>query len=131
MAVGKNGLITALDIGSTKVCCFIARPDGVGGMRVIGIGHQIARGMRAGAVVDMDAAEEAVRGAVDAAERMAKERVDSVLLSFSGGRPASRGCAGRASWPALRSSLRGARQCRPRGARASRRCPRTPTGSSR
>ena len=90
MAVGKNGLITALDIGSTKVCCFIARPDGVGGMRVIGIGHQIARGMRAGAVVDMDAAEEAVRGAVDAAERMAKERVDSVLLSFSGGRPASR-----------------------------------------
>jgi len=38
----------------------------------------------------MDAAEEAVRGAVDAAERMAKERVDRVLLSFSGGRPASR-----------------------------------------
>ena len=88
--LGKNGLITALDIGSTKVCCFIARADGSGGVRVIGIGHQIARGMRAGTVVDMDAAEEAVRGAVVAAERMANERVDSVLLSFSGGQPASR-----------------------------------------
>ena len=61
MAVGKNGLVTALDVGSTKVCCFIARPDGSGGMRVIGIGHQIAKGMRAGTVVDIDAAEEAVR----------------------------------------------------------------------
>ena len=50
MAVGKNGLVTALDVGSTKVCCFIARPDGSGGMRVIGIGHQIAKGMRAGTV---------------------------------------------------------------------------------
>ena len=30
MAVGKNGLVTALDVGSTKVCCFIARPDGSG-----------------------------------------------------------------------------------------------------
>ena len=90
MAVGKNGLVTALDVGSTKVCCFIARPDGSGGMRVIGIGHQIAKGMRAGTVVDIDAAEEAVRGAVDQAERMAKERVEQVLLSFSGGRPVSR-----------------------------------------
>ena len=90
MAVGKNGLVTALDVGSTKVCCFIARPDGSGGMRVIGIGHQIAKGMRAGTVVDIDAAEEAVRGAVDQAERMAKEIVEQVLLSFSGGRPVSR-----------------------------------------
>ena len=56
MAVGKNGLVTALDVGSTKVCCFIARPDGSGGMRVIGIGHQNAKGMRAGTVVDIDAA---------------------------------------------------------------------------
>ncbi len=90
MAGRKNGPIAALDIGSTKVCCFIARPDGSGGRRVIGIGHQVANGMRAGTVVDMEAAEEAVRGAVDQAERMAKERIERVIVSFSGGRPASR-----------------------------------------
>ncbi|MBT5194630.1 MAG: cell division protein FtsA, partial [Rhodospirillaceae bacterium] len=94
MALGRNGLVTALDIGSTKVCCFIGRPENTGGrgggMRVIGIGHQVAMGMRAGTVVDIDAAEEAVRGAVDQAERMAKEQVQQVLLSFSGGRPVSR-----------------------------------------
>jgi len=89
MAAGRNGLVTALDIGSTKVCCFIARPNGSSGMRVIGIGHQIANGMRAGTVVDMETAEEAVRGAVDQAERMAKERVEQVFLSFSGGHPVS------------------------------------------
>ncbi|MDP6342103.1 MAG: cell division protein FtsA [Alphaproteobacteria bacterium] len=90
MAVGRNGLITALDIGSTKIVCFIARPDGAGGARVIGIGHQVSKGMRAGTVVDMEAAEEAVRAAVDAAERMAKETVYEVIVGFSGGRPASR-----------------------------------------
>jgi cell division protein FtsA len=82
-------VVAALDIGSSKVCCFVARPDGHGGARVIGIGHQVSRGLRAGAVVDMEAAEESVRAAVDAAERMAGETVKSVYVNLSGGRPAS------------------------------------------
>ena len=82
-------VIAALDIGSSKVCCFVARPDGHGGARVIGIGHQVSRGLRAGAVVDMEAAEESVRAAVDAAERMAGETVKSVYVNLSGGKPGS------------------------------------------
>ncbi len=53
MAQTKNGLIAALDIGSTKVCCFIARADEEGNLRIIGIGHQVSDGVRAGAIVDM------------------------------------------------------------------------------
>ncbi len=86
----KNGLVVALDIGSTKVSCFIARPDGAGGARVVGIGHQAASGLRNGAVVDLDAAEESIRTAVDAAERMAGETVRSVIVNLSGGYPWSR-----------------------------------------
>src|SRR5580700_4413043 len=88
MAVGRHGFIAGLDVGTTKVCCFVARVDGTG-MRVVGIGHQISKGMRSGVVIDMEAAEESIRAAVDAAERMADETIREVYVSFSGGQPAS------------------------------------------
>ena len=47
----RNGLIAALDIGSTKVCCVIAALQDDGSPRIAGIGHQLSRGMRGGAVV--------------------------------------------------------------------------------
>jgi cell division protein FtsA len=87
----RNGLIAALDIGSGKVCCLIARKDGVDGRpRVIGIGQQVSRGVKNGAVVDMEAAERAILAAVHAAEEMAGETIEQVVLALSGGYPASR-----------------------------------------
>jgi cell division protein FtsA len=88
MAAGRHGLIAGLDVGTTKVVCFIARLDGQV-MRVVGIGHQVSRGMRAGAVVDMEGVEQSVRAAVDAAERMAETTIEEVYVSISGGQPHS------------------------------------------
>lgn len=85
----RNGLIAALDVGTTKVCCFIARAQDGDDPRVIGIGHQLSRGLRCGAVVDMDEAETSIRAAVDAAEQMAGERVSGVVVNLSGGQPQS------------------------------------------
>ena len=89
MAVGRSQVLAALDVGTTKVCCFIARADAEGHLRVIGIGHQLSRGMRTGAVVDMDATEASIRTAVDAAERMAGETVREVYVALGGARPQS------------------------------------------
>jgi len=89
MAGTRNGLIVALDVGSTKVCCFVARSDGAGGLRVVGIGHQVSHGLKAGTVLDLEAAEGCIRAAVDAAERMARDTVERVVLSLAGGRPSS------------------------------------------
>ncbi|SLN37352.1 cell division protein FtsA [Oceanibacterium hippocampi] len=88
VAVGRNGPLAALDIGTTKVCCFVARQD-AGALRVTGIGHQVSHGLRAGAITDMEAAEESIRAAVDAAERMAGETIREVVVSLSGGQPVS------------------------------------------
>ena len=85
----RNGLIAALDVGSTKVCCFLARVQDDGVPRIVGIGHQVARGMRAGAVVDLEELEHSIRAAVDAAEDMANERVRAVVVNLSGGAPGS------------------------------------------
>src|SRR5215468_9823898 len=85
----RSDLIAALDVGSTKIACFVAKADG-GTPRVVGIGHQVSRGMRNGSLVDMDAAEAAILTAVTAAERMAGEALRDVVVNVSAGQPVSR-----------------------------------------
>ena len=86
----RSGIVCALDIGTSKVACLIARlkprkPDDVFRRRshsieVLGIGHTQARGVKAGMVVDIGEAEDVLRHALDAAERMAGVHIDSVIL---------------------------------------------------
>ena len=95
----RSALVAALDVGTSKVACLIARlkpqaPQDVLRRRshtveVIGFGHTVARGMKAGAVVDLGEAEQAFRQALDLAERAAKMQLESVVVSLSGGKPAS------------------------------------------
>ena len=98
----RNPIVSVLDIGSNKVCCLIARlkPFGADDNRaelagrthaieVLGIGHQRSRGIKSGVVVNMDAAEHAIRTAVDTAERMAGVTVGSLIVSLSAGRISS------------------------------------------
>ena len=92
----RTALIAALDIGTSKVACLIARlkpcppRDALRGrshaIELIGISHIQSLGVKAGAVVDLAQCEQSVRQAVAVAERMAKVRVESVLLSVSAGR---------------------------------------------
>jgi cell division protein FtsA len=95
----RSALVAALDVGSSKVACLIARlrphpPQQVltrrsHSVEVVGFGHTAARGMKAGGVVNLAQAEETIRQAVDTAERMAKVEIESVVLSVSAGRLAS------------------------------------------
>lgn len=91
---GRHGLIAALDVGSSKVTCLIARAEIERGgarakLRILGIGHQVSQGVKGGAIVDMAAAEQSLRLAVDAAERMADVTVEEIDLSLSTGQPRS------------------------------------------
>ena len=89
MAVARDKLVAALDVGTSKVCCFIARVGDGGALRIVGIGHQLSRGIKGGAVVDMEETEVSIRAAVDAAERMAGVPVEQVFVNLSAGDPAS------------------------------------------
>ncbi len=86
----RGGLIAALDIGTTKVCCFIGRQESGGNLKIVGIGHQVSRGLRGGAIIDMDAVESSVRATVEAAEHMAGENIRDVVVNIAGGKPQSR-----------------------------------------
>ncbi len=89
MTKARTGLIAALDVGTTKVTCFIAQAGAEGGVRVVGVGHHAATGMRGGAIVDMEAAEASILTAVGAAEQMSGERLRGVVVNLSGGQPLS------------------------------------------
>lgn len=92
----RTAVIAALDIGTSKIACLIGRlkplaEDSVlrgrsHTIELIGFGQTRARGMKAGTVVDMNKAEEAIRLAVAAAEQSAKVEIGSVVLAISGGR---------------------------------------------
>jgi len=92
----RSGIVTVLDVGSSKICCIIARllpceenralRHRTHRIKVIGIGHQKSQGVKSGVIVDLDRAEQAMRLAVDAAERMAGLTVDSLIVNLSAGR---------------------------------------------
>jgi cell division protein FtsA len=81
----RNGahLITALDIGSSKVCCAIARLQSDGSAHLLGLGQHVSRGLKAGAIIDMQSLEYAIRSAVHGAEEMARETVSHVYVSIA------------------------------------------------
>ncbi len=95
----RSATLSVLDIGTSKIVCIVAelkpmqQSDMLKGRthiaRVLGIGHHRSQGLKGGAVVDLEAAEQAIRQAVDAAERMAKVEVKSVIVNLTGGRAGS------------------------------------------
>ncbi len=99
LATRKSQIYCVIDVGTSKIACLIARlmpveaPGSLRGRthscRILGIGHQRSRGLKGGAIVDMDAAESDIRMAVDAAERMARIHIDRAIVNISGGRPGS------------------------------------------
>ena len=80
-----EGLITALDIGSSKVSALIAQKGDGGELMVLGTGQRESRGVQRGYIADMHATEIAVREAVEQAERIAGTNIEDVWVSFSAG----------------------------------------------
>ena len=86
----KSGsIIAAIDIGSAKVTCFIAKVKKDDTIDVIGIGHHASAGVKSGTIVDLKAAETAIGHAIQAAENMARakmlgQQLTSVYVNLPG-----------------------------------------------
>lgn len=80
----RNKIIAGLDIGSSKVACFIAELDEFYNPHVLGYGQHQSAGLKRGMIVDMDRTETAIREAVHAAEDMAGVEISGVIVSLGG-----------------------------------------------
>ncbi len=77
-------IISALDVGSSKICAVIASVEDEGTPQVIGVASQPSVGIKKGVIVNIDDAINCIASTLEAAERMAGITVPSVYLSVSG-----------------------------------------------
>lgn len=80
----KGGLIAGLDIGTTRIKVVVGQVT-ADGIDVEGVGDHASNGLRKGVIVNVEATVEAIRHAVEEAERMAGCDILSVYASIAGG----------------------------------------------
>src|SRR6201995_2543729 len=84
----RTGLVSALDVGTSKVACVIGRAE-QGTLKVLGSALRESAGLKAGTVTSLELAEESIRDCVAAAENHADARIQNVLISVNCGAPVS------------------------------------------
>ncbi|MEZ5826041.1 MAG: cell division protein FtsA [Geminicoccaceae bacterium] len=84
--LGPRALV---DVGSSKLCCYIVQPHFGSGFELVGRGYQAAEGFRAGNVIDIDDAARAVGAVLHEAERAAGVELREIAIAWSGGAPRS------------------------------------------
>jgi cell division protein FtsA len=77
-------IVSALDVGSSKICAVIASIEDDGAPSVIGVASQPSECIKKGVVVNIDDAINSIAATLEAAERMAGITVPSVYISVSG-----------------------------------------------
>ncbi|MBI2857927.1 MAG: cell division protein FtsA [Chloroflexi bacterium] len=80
----KGTVITAIDVGTTKVCTIIAEAVDGNTLRVAGVGITPSSGMHKGLVVSIEEAKESIRESVRRAEHASRHKVESAYIGVTG-----------------------------------------------
>lgn len=82
--IEKQKKITAIDVGTTKICVLVATPIDDTLFEIIGIGKSVSQGLEKGVVVDVAKTIASIREAVKEAELMAGCAIESAAVGVSG-----------------------------------------------
>jgi cell division protein FtsA len=85
MAAKFEKIVSALDIGTSKVCALIVGVAEDGALTVLGSGQRESKGVIRSCISDIQLAELSARQAVEQAERIAGTNIDRVWLGMSAG----------------------------------------------
>ena len=82
----KNGkkIISAIDIGTSKICVIIASIDENNLLEILGIGSNKSIGIKKGIVVNINDTVNAINIAIEKAENQSGEKIDSIIMGISG-----------------------------------------------
>ncbi|GAB4540552.1 MAG: cell division protein FtsA [Anaerolineales bacterium] len=92
-------VFVGIDVGTTKVCALVGRMEEES-MRVLGVGIQPSEGIRKGIVIDLAAASQAIKRAVEQAQRTSGLEITSALVSLAGAHVSSINSRGSTGVPA-------------------------------
>ena len=79
-----HDVVVALDIGTTKVCCLAGRKNMHGKLEILGMGKVESVGVLRGVVSNIEKTVNAIREAVEIAERQAKMKFRVVHVGIAG-----------------------------------------------
>jgi len=80
----RERYLVGLDVGTSRVTAVVGESIDDGTLDVVGIGVAESRGIKRGVVVNVDAAVDSIKKAIEEAELMAGVEIDSVHLALSG-----------------------------------------------
>jgi cell division protein FtsA len=80
----KERYLVGLDVGTSKIAAIVGEMTDEAGLDIIGLGLAESKGIRRGVVVNLEAAVESIKKAIDEAELTAGVEIDSVHLGLSG-----------------------------------------------
>ena len=81
----REKFIAGLDVGTSRISAIVGEPvPDDDRLDIVGVGLAEAEGIRAGAIVKMDAAQESIKKAIEEAELTAGVEIGSVHLGLSG-----------------------------------------------
>lgn len=86
-------IMAGLDIGTTKICCVIAK-QGAQGIEIIGMGQVPSPGVKLGQILNVEATAASIRKAVDQAQLMAGTQVSHVVVGIADRTVKSDNCTG-------------------------------------
>lgn len=89
-----HNIVTAIDIGTTKICVIIGKKISEHGIEILGIGKVPSYGLRKGVVVDMAKTILSIKEAVEQAQLVANVKVESAVIGISGSHIQSRNVYG-------------------------------------
>ena len=80
----ENRMIVGLDIGTSKVLALVAELNQDGSIEVVGLGSHSSKGMKKGVVVNIESTVQSIQRAIEEAELMAGNQINSVFVGIAG-----------------------------------------------
>lgn len=77
-------VITAIDVGTTKICTIVGTLDSGGGVQVLGVGLVPSKGLHKGMVVNVDEARLSVADSIRRAEQASGCKIESAYVGVTG-----------------------------------------------
>jgi cell division protein FtsA len=80
----NDELVVGLDIGTTKIACFVGRKNDHGKIEILGYGKSESVGVSRGVVANIERTVESIRKAIDEAERTSGVAIEVVNVGIAG-----------------------------------------------
>ena len=79
----KNKIVTALDIGSSKICCTVASIKDEHSLEILSFAERESFGINSGEIKSIRDCEDVVANVIHDAEESAKTKIDSIVTNIS------------------------------------------------